>query len=98
MGQSEESRDELDGIVAAFLDAQARGEAPDHEDLIRSHPKHQEALRARLQALGRLDNCFQRLRTETHAGADDSLVHLDIPDHRLLGRIGSGGMGAVFLA
>ena len=85
------------GAVADYLDLQLGGETIDALEFCRRHPQLQPELLAAIEALNHIDTILlddPAPLTQEPPG--------DIPErlsgHRILGEIGAGGMGRVFLA
>jgi serine/threonine protein kinase len=92
-GPDEDQR--LANALADFLDLRARGEAIDAESFCREYPDLL-SLPSEIATIDRLDG----LLDEPEPGpADDAAVPLPekLSGHRIMGEIGSGGMGRVLL-
>jgi serine/threonine protein kinase/tetratricopeptide (TPR) repeat protein len=92
------STDELAAeIVGRCRERIDAGEDVDVDAVVRAHPEIAATLRARFDALARLDRGFGRARAKADAWAA-SLVGRTLGAWRLASVLGSGGMGTVFLA
>src|ERR1017187_852795 len=79
--------------LADFLDRQAREEAPAIEGFCRDHPEIADELRPQLETLAEIDRAVGLPEPPPPAGQPAKLS-----GYTILGEIGSGGMGRVFLA
>ncbi len=90
MRGAEERERLLAAALADFLDRQARDESIDPESFCRLHPDLAPELRPQLETLARIDEL---------AGAPAAPAAPErLSGYRILGEIGAGGMGRVFLA
>jgi tetratricopeptide (TPR) repeat protein len=93
----------LEQAIQQFVDAQLRGERPDIDEFVKQYPGLEQKIRQRIRNLQEIDGLFSCLMQ-----ADDSDFAAEISEHNLIGQtlgdfkilsiIGTGGMGAVFLA
>jgi tetratricopeptide (TPR) repeat protein len=93
----------IEQAIQQFIDAQLRGQNPDINDLVKQYPEFEDRIRQRIQNFQRINGLFDCLMQ-----ADDSDFAPEIAEHNLIGQtlgdfkilsmIGTGGMGAVFLA
>jgi serine/threonine protein kinase len=88
--------------VSQFLDLQAQGKMPDLEAFCREHPSLGPALRSALETCLEID---QALQDETQPEAfkpierEDRFINTNpFPGYKVIRRLGSGGMGCVYLA
>ncbi len=88
----------LANALADFLDRLAREETIDIDGFCRNRPHLEPDLRLELQAIFQIDRALQ---PPGFSGPDRDVPE-DIPErlsgHKILGELGSGGMGRVFLA
>lgn len=105
MTESSEQKSEsiIEQAVQRFVDAQLQGQQPNIDEFVKQYPGFESQIRQRIQSLQEIDGLFACLME-----ADDSDFSEGIPEHSLIGKrlgdfevlslIGTGGMGAVFLA
>ncbi len=84
--------------VAAFVDLKARGGTTDLDRFCRLHPDLEPELRDQLQTISEIDILLSGgdKAEPSESSHDDLPEHLS--GHKILGVIGSGGMGRVLLA
>jgi serine/threonine protein kinase/tetratricopeptide (TPR) repeat protein len=93
----------LEQAVQQFVDAQLQGQEPNIDEFVKQYPGLEHKIRQRIQNFRRINGLFDCLMQ-----ADDSDFAPEISEHNLIGQmlgdfkilsiIGTGGMGAVFLA
>ena len=93
----------IEQAVQKFVDAQLQGHKLNIDEFVKQYPDIEEQLRQKIQNLQKIDNLFACLMQ-----ADDSDYREAVIEHNLIGEklgdfeilnlIGTGGMGAVFLA
>lgn len=98
-----EHNDIIEQAVQRFVDAQLQGKQPDIDEFVKQYPEFESQIKRRLQNLDEIDSLFDCLMQ-----ADDSdfgnaieghdLISQKLGDFEILSLIGTGGMGAVFLA
>jgi tetratricopeptide (TPR) repeat protein/predicted Ser/Thr protein kinase len=105
MTESSEQKSEsiIEQAVQRFVDAQLQGQKPNIDEFVKQYPEFESQIRQRIQRLQEIDGLFAFLME-----ADTSDFGEGIPEHSLVGKrlgdfeilslIGTGGMGAVFLA
>jgi serine/threonine protein kinase len=95
-------QDVLGRVVQDYVDAQLQGRNPDIEEVIRSHPELEQQIRQRIRSLQEVDGLFASLVQDANGPAapalEDDLIGRRLGDFEILGLVGRGGMGAVFLA
>jgi serine/threonine protein kinase len=94
--------EEVAEAVGHFLDLQAQGEAPGMETFCQQYPSLEPALRNALETCLGIDQAFEEdASPASFPGKDeeDDLINLNpFSGYKLLRRLGSGGMGRVYLA
>jgi hypothetical protein len=85
----------LANVVADFQDRRTRGEVMDAESYCRIHPEH-AALRSQFDTLDRLEGLLDE-PVPAAPGASAGPLPERLSGHKILGEIGSGGMGRVLL-
>jgi eukaryotic-like serine/threonine-protein kinase len=105
MTESSEQKPEniIEQAVQRFVDAQLQGQQPNIDEFVKQYPEFESQIGQRIQSLQKIDGLFACLME-----ADTSDFGEGIPEHSLIGKrlgdfevlslIGTGGMGAVFLA
>lgn len=89
----------LDSIADEFLERRRKGEQPSIDEYVQQHPDIAEQLTEALETILMVDG----LKEESAFGADVSFkksreTFPQIPDYRIVSRIGEGGMGVVYEA
>src|ERR1700681_4252683 len=87
----------LANAVADYLDLKARDLGPNIDDYCARHPHIETLLRTELETIDQID------RTLDPAGSADVMEKADelpprLSGNKILGEVGSGGMGRVLLA
>ena len=95
-GASDRER-ELAQVIAEYHDRIANEEAVDADEFCRRYPHLEPELRASLATLQQIDS-LSSASTEPAAQPDPGDRPETLSSHKILGRIGSGGMGTVWLA
>lgn len=93
----------IEKAVQQFIDAQFDGQTRNIDEFAKQYPGLEDQIRRRIQNLQEIDGLFANLMQagendlEGAAGADNLIGHR-LGDFEILSLIGTGGMGAVFLA
>jgi tetratricopeptide (TPR) repeat protein len=97
------AEDIIEQAVQRFIDTQLQGQQPNIDEFVKQYPEFESQIRKRIQKLQEIDGLFACLME-----ANSSDFGEGIPEHSLIGKrlgdfeimsvIGTGGMGAVFLA
>ncbi len=90
MRNTEERERLLAAALADYLDRQARGERIETESFCRLYPDLAADLRPQLETMAEIDSLAE--------GAAEPAAPERLSGYRILGEIGAGGMGRVFLA
>jgi len=88
----------LADAVADYLDRLSREETIDLEGFCRSHSHLAPELRLELETIGRIDVLLGPARPADSGGENQEELPERLSGHKILGEIGSGGMGRVLLA
>jgi hypothetical protein len=93
----------IEQVVQRFIDAQLCGQNPGINEIVKQYPEFEDIIRQRIQNFQHINGLFDCLMQ-----ADDSdfaseisehdLIDQTLGDFKILSLIGTGGMGAVFLA
>jgi tetratricopeptide (TPR) repeat protein len=95
------SEDPYDELVDDYLDRALRGSAPDPETFFAEHPDLPEAVRIQVRKLSGVmgsKSTTPSASAQTPSEIEPGLPFERLGGFRLLRRLGSGGMGQVFLA
>jgi len=104
MTESEHSPENIiEQAVQRFVDAQLQGQKPDVDEFVKQYPEFESQIKKRLQNLQHIDNLFNCLiQTDesdfANIPAEYNLIGQKLGDFEIFSLIGTGGMGAVFLA
>lgn len=105
MAESPEKNQEniVDQAVQQFLDAQLQGQKPNIDEFVKSYPGLEHQIRQKIGNIQRIDGLFSCLMQSDDSDfgetiAEHDLVGQKLGDFEVLSLIGTGGMGAVFLA
>ena len=93
----------VEQAVQRFVDAQLQGQQPNIAEFVKQYPGFESQIRRRIQRLQEIDGLFTCLmEADTSDFGDEitecSLIGKRLGDFEILSLIGTGGMGAVFLA
>jgi predicted Ser/Thr protein kinase len=98
-GHAEDSPSSRERLIAAavadYLDLQLRGEIVDVDEFCGAHADLQPELRTEIEALEHIDTVL--LCPDAVPTQPSTVLPERLSGHRILGEIGSGGMGRVFL-
>ena len=103
-GQAENNQENIiEQAVQQFIDAQLQGQKPNIDEFVKQYPGMEDKIRQKIRSLEQVNGLFDCLMQ-----TDDSDFTVEVPEHTLIGQtlgdfkimslIGTGGMGAVFLA
>lgn len=100
---SDSQREDLERAVQQFVDAQLDGQQPDVDVFVKQFPDLEGQLRQRIRSLQEIDGLFSYIVKVDQPGSGvpamgHDLVGQRLGDFEVLRWIGTGGMGAVFLA
>ncbi len=84
--------------LAEFVDLRAQGREIDPDRFCRLHPELEPELRLEIQAASEIDSVLSGIDKPVAAEAGQDELPEYLSGHRILGAIGSGGMGRVLLA
>lgn len=84
--------------VAEYIDLHAREEATDMEAFCRLHPELAPDLKAQLETLHEMEQILGPEEPTSHPQKVEEPLPERLSGHKILGLIGSGGMGRVLLA
>ena len=105
MAESSENKHEniVDEALQQFLDAQLQGQEPNIDEFVKSYPGLEHQIRKKIGKIQRIDGLFSCLMQADDSDfgetiAEHDLVGQKLGDFEVLSLIGTGGMGAVFLA
>jgi serine/threonine protein kinase/predicted Zn-dependent protease len=93
----------IDQAVQQFIDAQLQGQEPNIDEFVTRFPGFEDKIRQRIHRLEHLNGLFSCLMQADDSDfapeiPEDSLIGQMLGDFKILSLIGTGGMGAVFLA
>jgi serine/threonine protein kinase len=94
--ESSERERAIAQALADYLDELSQVETVDIDTFCKSHPEIENELRPLLEALNQMDD---PISSSTHPGVGDAARELPktLSGHRIIGEIGTGGMGRVLL-
>lgn len=105
MAESPENNHEniVDQAVQQFLDAQLQGKEPNIDEFVKNYPGLEHQIQQKIEKIQRIDGLFSCLMQSDDSDfgetiAEHDLVGQKLGDFEVLSLIGTGGMGAVFLA
>jgi len=93
----------IEQVVQQFINAQLQGQEPDIDEFVKQYPELGDQIRERIQNFQRINGLFDCLMQADDSDFGDAITEHDLVGQRLgdfevLSLIGTGGMGAVFLA
>ena len=97
------NRNILDEAVQQFLDAKMQGQEPDIDEFVKKYPGYEHQIRQKIEKIQRIDGLFDFLLQADNSDypepiSEHELIGQKLGDFEVLSLIGTGGMGAVFLA
>jgi len=105
MAESAENNQEniIEQVIQQFIDTQLRGQNPDINDLVKKYPEFEGRIRQRIQNFQYINGLFDCLMEADESDfapkiSEHNLIGQMLGDFKILSLIGTGGMGAVFLA
>lgn len=89
----------LDEIVQQFIASKLEEQNPDLDEILKKYPDLAEKIRQRIRNFEKINNLFAELTgNEEKDNLEHQLIGQKLGDFEILELIGTGGMGAVFLA
>lgn len=91
--------DKLDEIVQQFIVSKLQGQNPYLDEILKKYPDLAEKIRQRIRNFEKINNLFAELTGNGEKDdLENQLIGQKLGDFEILELIGTGGMGAVFLA
>lgn len=89
----------LDEIVQQFIVSKLQDQNPDLDEILKKYPDLAEKIRQRIRNFEKINNLFAELTGNGEKDdLENQLIGQKLGDFEILELIGTGGMGAVFLA
>ena len=89
----------LDEIVQQFIVTKLQGQNPDLDEILKKYPDLAEKIRQRIRNFEKINKLFTGLTGDGEKDAlENQLIGQKLGDFEILELIGTGGVGAVFLA
>ncbi len=95
---SSERERRLANAVAGYLDVQCQGGETDIEGYCRLHPDLEPDLRIEIETLDQIEHLLETPAFSSQGDPDEDELPQSLSGYKILGEIGSGGMGRVLLA
>jgi non-specific serine/threonine protein kinase len=94
---------DFEEALRQFVDANWRGQKPDIDEFVKKYPEFEHQIRQKVQSFKKIDALFDSLIQADESDFDDieaekNLVGEKINSFDIVGVIGRGGMGVVYLA